>query len=33
MSACAFMPNRLSLFDKQSGRAVSSALYEGVAHG
>ena len=25
--------NRLSLFDKQSGRAVSSALYEGVAHG
>jgi multiple sugar transport system ATP-binding protein len=25
--------SRLSLFDKQSGRAVRSALYEGAAHG
>jgi multiple sugar transport system ATP-binding protein len=25
--------SRLSLFDKESGRAVRSALYEGVAHG
>jgi multiple sugar transport system ATP-binding protein len=28
-----FAADRLSLFDKQSGRAVRSALFEGVAHG
>ncbi len=28
-----FIPDRLSLFDKQSGRAVRSALFERAAHG
>ncbi|HSE74320.1 MAG TPA: TOBE domain-containing protein, partial [Dongiaceae bacterium] len=28
-----FAAERLSLFDKESGRAVRSALFEGVAHG
>jgi multiple sugar transport system ATP-binding protein len=28
-----FVPERLSLFDKQSGRAVRSTLFEGAAHG
>jgi multiple sugar transport system ATP-binding protein len=28
-----FASNRLSLFDKESGRAVRSALFEGAAHG
>ena len=28
-----FMSERLSLFDKGSGRAIRSALFEGGAHG
>jgi multiple sugar transport system ATP-binding protein len=28
-----FRPDTLSIFDKESGRAIRTALYEGVAHG
>ena len=29
----AFRPEKLSLFDKASGRAISTALTKGAAHG